>query len=62
MSLTLHWTSLHDFVAMGGHAGTVWASVGAVAVFLVAELVLLGRRRRAALRALAEAVHEEPVR
>lgn len=50
----MHWTSLTDFLAMGGHAGFVWPSFG------VALVVLLGLalHSRAGMKA-AEREHAE---
>jgi heme exporter protein CcmD len=53
MNLSLNWSGLDDFAAMGGHAFPVWGSVGMVALFVAVEIVSLRRRRRAALQALA---------
>ena len=47
----MHWQSVGDFLAMGGYGLYVWGSFGVTALVLVAELVMLGQRRR---RALAE--------
>jgi len=38
-----------EWLAMGGYAGFVWGSYGVVLVAIVAEIILLGRRRRRAL-------------
>jgi len=38
-----------EWLAMGGYAGFVWGSYGIVLVAIVAEIILLGRRRRRAL-------------
>ncbi len=45
----MNWT---DFWHMGGYAGYVWPSFGVTALFLVAELVLLRKRRKATLARL----------
>ncbi|MCG5499853.1 heme exporter protein CcmD [Ectothiorhodospira lacustris] len=42
-----------EFLAMGGHGPYVWGSYGVALVVLVAELVLLSRRRTAMNRRLA---------
>jgi len=43
----MNWGSPAEFFAMGGYALYVWGSYGVTAVLIVAELVLLVRRRRA---------------
>jgi heme exporter protein D len=40
------WGSLDNFVAMGGYGLYVWGSYGVTLVLLVAEMVVLARRRR----------------
>lgn len=40
------WDGLGDFIAMGGHGPYVWGSYGVFALLLIAEVFLLGRRRR----------------
>ncbi|NVD97996.1 heme exporter protein CcmD [Massilia sp. BJB1822] len=42
------WSSVQDFLAMGGYGGYVWGSCGVVFAALVAESWLLGRRLRQA--------------
>ena len=39
------WSSVSDFLAMGGYAGYVWGSVGACALAMTLEPWLLRRRR-----------------
>jgi heme exporter protein D len=39
------WTSLADFLAMGGYARYVWGSLGATALLMTLEPMLLMRRR-----------------
>ena len=43
------WSSLSDFLAMGGYAGYVWGSAGACALAMTLEPWLLGRRRQRVL-------------
>jgi heme exporter protein D len=43
------WGSVSEFLAMGGYSLYVWGSFGVAAALIVAELVSLGLRRRAAL-------------
>ncbi len=40
------WDGIGDFLAMGGHAPYVWGSFGMVAAVLLAEWLLVRRRRR----------------
>jgi len=42
----MHWNSLAEFAAMGGHALYVWGSFGVCALAMLAEPLLLRRRRR----------------
>jgi heme exporter protein D len=48
----MQWHSAAEFFAMGGYAFYVWGSFGLCAVALVAEPLLLRRRRRDIERAL----------
>lgn len=48
----MSWGSVSAFLAMGGYAGFVWGSYGMTALCIIAEIVLLANRRRAALRQL----------
>ena len=47
------WSSFSDFINMGGYAGYVWGSYGVVALFIIAELFLLRRRRQQLLKRLS---------
>ncbi|GAB2845224.1 hypothetical protein GCM10027277_11600 [Pseudoduganella ginsengisoli] len=49
----MNWHSLEEFAAMGGYGVYVWGSVLATGAALALELVLLSRRKRAALGAAA---------
>ncbi|HEY6864330.1 MAG TPA: heme exporter protein CcmD [Burkholderiales bacterium] len=42
----MNWGSLDNFLAMGGYGLYVWGSYGVTLALLVAEIVLLARRRR----------------
>ena len=42
-----------EFFNMGGYALYVWGSFGAAAVVMIAEPILLSRRRQAALQSAA---------
>jgi heme exporter protein D len=43
----MSWGSLDNFLAMGGYGLYVWGSYGITFALLLAEIVLLARRRRA---------------
>jgi heme exporter protein D len=45
----VNWGNLDNFLAMGGYGLYVWGSYGVTLVLIAAELILLARRRRAAL-------------
>ena len=45
----MFWTSLSDFLAMGGHGLYVWGSYGVTAVVLAVELWAMGQHRQRAL-------------
>ncbi|MBD9420587.1 heme exporter protein CcmD [Achromobacter sp. K91] len=45
----MHWSSLGEFLAMGGYALYVWGSLLMTAFLLGSEQLLLARRRRAIL-------------
>jgi heme exporter protein D len=48
----MNWNSPAEFFAMGGYALYVWGSFGVVAVALVIEPILVGRRRHAIVESL----------
>lgn len=48
----MNWSSWSDFWIMGGYALYVWGSYAVTLTLIVAEIVLLRSRRRAALRML----------
>ncbi|MBK9363356.1 MAG: heme exporter protein CcmD [Rubrivivax sp.] len=50
----MHWSSLTDFLAMGGHGLFVWGSFGVTAAVLAWELISLAQRRRRALAAVRQ--------
>jgi heme exporter protein D len=52
--MTIYWSSLSEFLAMGGHAFFVWMSYGALLVAIVVEIALLRVRRRRALDGIEE--------
>ncbi|MES2423731.1 MAG: heme exporter protein CcmD [Pseudomonadota bacterium] len=52
----MNWSSVSDFLAMGGYGLYVWGSFGMVAAALIAEVVLLKARRLALARSL---VHQD---
>jgi heme exporter protein D len=41
----MHWNSFSEFLAMGGYAFYVWGSVGATALLMTLEPILLVRGR-----------------
>jgi heme exporter protein D len=45
----MNWNSPAEFLAMGGYAFYVWGSVAVTAAALAIEIVMLGKRRRAAI-------------
>jgi heme exporter protein D len=45
----MNWGSLDNFLAMGGFGLYVWGSYAVTLALMIAELVLLARRRRALL-------------
>jgi heme exporter protein D len=50
----MKWTSLSDFIAMGGYGVYVWGSYALALAFMMIEPWLAVRRHRHALRALDE--------
>jgi heme exporter protein D len=48
------WNSAADFFAMGGYALYVWGSFGVVALALVLEPILVGRRQKNVVRNLRQ--------
>ena len=54
-----HWTSLSDFLHMGGYAGYVWGSVAVSAIALALEQVLLKRRMETIVRTLRQRARAE---
>ena len=48
------WSSVGEFLAMGGYGLFVWGSLGACAVVCIAEPLLLNLKRRALLREASE--------
>jgi heme exporter protein D len=47
------WSSVGDFLAMGGYGAFVWGSYAVTALVVVVELALLAHRLHAARRAAA---------
>jgi heme exporter protein D len=45
----MNWGSFDNFLAMGGYGLYVWGSYAVTLVLILAELVLLARRKRSAL-------------
>lgn len=50
--MTIYWTSLSDFLAMGGYAGYVWGSFGVTALIMAVEPIFVARRKKETLRRL----------
>ena len=49
----MNWSSLSEFLAMGGYGLYVWGSFGVTAIVIVGELLSLRSRRKALLPAPA---------
>ena len=45
----MSWGSLDNFLAMGGYGLYVWGSYGVTFALIVAELIVLARRKRNAI-------------
>jgi heme exporter protein D len=56
-----NWNSLSDFFHMGGYALYVWGSVGACALALLVEQVLLKRRTESVVRTLRQRARAERI-
>ena len=50
----MNWGSLANFLQMGGYGGYVWTAYGVTALVVVAEIVALRARRRAAVQEIAQ--------
>ena len=48
----MHWNSVSEFFAMGGYALYVWGSIGACALGMLWEPLLIRQQRRELLRSL----------
>ena len=53
------WSSLSDFLAMGGYGLFVWGSLGACALVCIAEPLALTLKRRALLREAREQIQAD---
>lgn len=53
------WGSAAEFFAMGGYGFYVWGSFGATALFMIAEPMLIRRRRTQALHTLQRQVQAD---
>jgi heme exporter protein D len=42
----MHWSSLSEFIAMGGYGFYVWGSYGVTLVLLGGEVIMLLKRKR----------------
>jgi heme exporter protein D len=47
--VNMHWNSFDDFIHMGGYGLYVWGSYGLTLLLMLAEPVLIARRRQRAL-------------
>jgi len=45
----MHWSSVADFLAMGGYGLYVWGSFAVTAAVMAWEVLALGQRRRRAI-------------
>lgn len=52
----MNWNGWSDFVHMGGYALYVWGSFGVTAILIAGEILLLGMRRKKALKLALRAV------
>ena len=50
----MQWSSLSEFISMGGRGAFVWSSYGVTAALIVLELWLLARRRKQTLQRLRQ--------
>jgi heme exporter protein D len=50
----MNWTSVDNFLHMGGYGLYVWGSYGAALLLMVLEPLLAARRRKRALRDAAQ--------
>ena len=48
----MYWTSLDQFLHMGGYGLYVWGSYGVTLALMLTEIALVRQRHRAALQAL----------
>jgi len=55
----MQWASWSEFWAMNGYGFYVWGSYGVTAVLMIAEVILVIRRRGATLEQLARAARME---
>lgn len=55
----IHWSSLADFIAMGGYAGYVWGSFGVTALIIVIEPILARRAQKQAIARLKRQLRAE---
>ncbi|MGE5491662.1 MAG: heme exporter protein CcmD [Actinomycetota bacterium] len=57
--MTIYWTSLSDFIAMGGYAGYVWGSFGVTALIMAVEPILVAKRKKETIRRLKRQMRAE---
>jgi heme exporter protein D len=56
----MHWSSLSEFIHMGGYGLYVWGSYGVTLVLLGGEVVMLLKRRRSKAVAAVQREQFEP--
>jgi heme exporter protein D len=55
----MHWSSVNEFLAMGGYALYVWGSYAVAAILLLAEVMLLRKQRRDTLKRIKRMHHRK---
>ena len=55
----IHWTSLADFLAMGGYGFYVWGSFGVTALIMAIEPILVARHRKTTIARLQRQIRAE---
>ncbi len=58
----MNWSSINDFLAMGGYGAYVWGAFGVVLASMAAEVALLGQRWRAVREQLRRAAARDKAR
>jgi heme exporter protein D len=55
----MDWSSLNEFLAMGGYGLYVWGSFGVCALAMIAEPLLVRYRRQKALQSIRQSLDDE---